>query len=147
MVFSSNLFLFGFLPVAELILKDRFKFQISGVPGNLYTMLAVMVGWVIFRCADFKSGLEFLQLLFGFQPKTTAFVYFPFRYYLPNDVILYLAAAGIFAWVPVERFENRRFWQSVSGVAVAGVTSLLLIVYSAIVLSTVGFNPFIYFRF
>jgi len=44
-----------------------------------------------------------------------------------------------FLWFPLG--------QSVPGVEVAGVTSLVLIIYSAIVLSTVGFNPFIYFRF
>ncbi len=47
----------------------------------------------------------------------------------------------------VERFEKMTFWQSAPGFALTGLVSLCLIAYSAIVLSTVGFNPFIYFRF
>jgi alginate O-acetyltransferase complex protein AlgI len=138
---------YGILLVAEMVLRDRFKFRISGVPGNLYTMFAVMIGWVIFRSVDLKSGLNFLRLLFGLQPETASFIFFPFRYYLQHDVIFYLIAAVIFAWLPVERFANQEFWRSAKGVALSGMVSLFLILYSAIVLSTVGFNPFIYFQF
>ncbi|MGD0099336.1 MAG: MBOAT family O-acyltransferase [Acidobacteriota bacterium] len=138
---------YGLLLVAELILKDRFKIRISGIPGNLYTMLAVMIGWVIFRNANLNSSLDFLRLLFGFHPKASAFMFFPLRYYLQNDVIFYLAAAVLFAWLPLERFEGHAFWRSAKGIAATGAASLLLIIYSAIVLSTAGFNPFIYFQF
>jgi alginate O-acetyltransferase complex protein AlgI len=106
-----------------------------------------MIGWVVFRSADLRSALEFFKLLFGLQPSSGTFLYYPVSSYLPRDVILYLIAACLFAWLPVERFEKQRFWQSVPGTALAGLTSLLLVAYSAIVLSTVGFNPFIYFRF
>jgi alginate O-acetyltransferase complex protein AlgI len=138
---------YGFLLVFELFLKNRFRFQMSGILGNIYTMGIVMIGWVVFRSADLRSALEFFKLLFGLQPSSGTFLYFPVSSYLPRDVILYLIAACFFAWLPVERFEKRPFWQSAPGTALAGLTSLLLVAYSAIVLSTVGFNPFIYFRF
>lgn len=138
---------YGILLVAELALRNRFKLRISGVLGNIYTMLAVMIGWVIFRSPDLESSWEFLRLLFGFQPKATGFMFFSLQYYLQNDVIFYLAAAILFAWLPVERLEKRQFWKTAPGVALAGVASLLLIIYSAVILSTVGFNPFIYFQF
>jgi alginate O-acetyltransferase complex protein AlgI len=138
---------YGLFLVAEVILRNRFRFRISGIPGNIYTMLAVMIGWVIFRSPDLPSAFNFLKLLFGFQPQASGFQFFPFRYYFQNDVIFYLAAAAVFAWLPVERLKNPSFWQSVRGTAAAGAASIFLIVYSAIVLSTVGFNPFIYFQF
>jgi hypothetical protein len=106
-----------------------------------------MIGWVIFRNANLNSSLDFLRLLFGFHPKASAFMFFPLRYYLQNDVIFYLAAAVLFAWLPLERFEGHAFWRSAKGIAATGAASLLLIIYSAIVLSTAGFNPFIYFQF
>jgi len=138
---------YGFLLVIELFLKNRFKFEISGILGNIYTMLMVMIGWVLFRSADFHSAVEFLKLLLGLRPGAGTFLYFPYNYYLQNDVLIYLAAAVFFAWLPVERFEKLRFWQSAPGVALSGLASVCLVAYAAIVLSTVGFNPFIYFRF
>jgi alginate O-acetyltransferase complex protein AlgI len=138
---------YGLLLVAELVLRDRFKIKISGIPGNVYTMLAVMIGWVIFRSVDLPSCWRFLRLLFGFQSRASGFMFYSFQYYLQFDVIFYFAAAILFAWLPLERLENRSFWRSIPGVAMAGVVSLVLIVYSGIVLSTVGFNPFIYFQF
>ena len=131
----------------EMALKDRFRFETSGILGNLVTIFLVMMGWVLFRSADFTAALAFLKLLFGLSPGTGTFLYFPVSYYLQNDVIIYLVAGLLFAWLPVERFEKLRFWQTAPGVAVTSLVSLGLIAYSAIVLSTVGFNPFIYFRF
>jgi alginate O-acetyltransferase complex protein AlgI len=138
---------YGLLLVFEMLLKNRFKFEMSGILGNLYTMIVVMIGWVLFRSADFKSAWDFFRLLFGLRPGTGTFIYFPFSYYLQNDVLVYLAAGFLFAWLPVERFQKLKFWQSAPGVALTGLVSLCLIAYSAIVMSTVGFNPFIYFRF
>ncbi len=138
---------YGVLLVFELFLRNRFRFQFSGILGNLYTMGMVMIGWVFFRSPDLPAGWDYLRLLFGLRSGSAGFRYFPIGYYLPRDVVFCLILAVIFAWLPVERFERRRFWQSAPGVALAGLTSLALIAYSAIVLSTVGFNPFIYFRF
>lgn len=138
---------YGLLLVFELLLKNRFKFEFSGVAGNLYAMFLIMMGWVLFRSADLTSALDYAKLLFGLRREAGTFLYFPVRYYLQNDVLLYLAAAFLFAWLPVERFQKLRFWQTAPGVALTGAASLALIAYSAIVLSTVGFNPFIYFRF
>ncbi len=138
---------YGLLMGIEMGLKDRFRFETSGIAGNVLTMFLVMMGWVLFRSPDFKSAVNFLKLLFGLTRGAGTFLYFPPGYYLQNDVVLYLAVAFLFAWLPVERFEKLRFWQTVPGVALTSVTSLGLIAYSAIVLSTVGFNPFIYFRF
>jgi alginate O-acetyltransferase complex protein AlgI len=138
---------YGILLVFELLLKNRWKFQFSGILGNAYTLLAVMVGWVFFRCPDAASAMSYLKVLFGLQSKTNAFLFFSAGYYLEPDVLLLLAAAIFFSWLPVERWERAKFWSSAPGVAVTGAASLSLLLLSAIVLSTVGFNPFIYFRF
>jgi len=131
----------------EMGLKRRFKWQSSGVPGILLTYFLVLMGWVFFRAASCAAALQYLKALFGLQPAATRFVFFPLRFYLQNSVIFYLICAALFAWLPLERFQKKEFWDSswVTGAAAAG--SLFLVVYSAVVLSTTGFNPFIYFRF
>lgn len=138
---------YGLLMVLELFLRERWKLEFSGIAGNAYTMFMVMIGWVIFRSPDFLSAWRHLKMLFGLGPARASFLFFPPSYYLQNDVLFYLAAGVLFAWLPVERFEKDKFWTSSPGVALRSAASLVLIAYSAIVLSGVGFNPFIYFRF
>jgi alginate O-acetyltransferase complex protein AlgI len=138
---------YGILLVFELYLKNRWRFEFSGSLGNGYTMLAVVLGWVFFRSPDASSALAYLKVLFGLAPETNTFLFYSAGYYLEADVIVALTAAILFAWLPVERWEKSSFWESAPGVALTGLTSLSLILLSAVVLSTVGFNPFIYFRF
>jgi len=137
----------GFCLAVELVLKKRLKWQASGVAGTLFTFLLVSLGWVFFRSENLAAALFYLKALFGFQPPVKGFQFFPFRYYLENDVLFYLVCAGFFAWLPTEKFQQREFWKRPAGVALAGAVSLILIVFSAVVISSSGFNPFIYFRF
>jgi alginate O-acetyltransferase complex protein AlgI len=128
-------------------LKRRFKWQSSGLPGILFTYFLVMIGWVFFRAKNCTEALHYLEALMGIHPAATQFAFFPFRFYLQNSVIFYLCCAALFAWLPVERFQKTEFWSSPLATGVVGAVSFLLIVYSAAVLSTAGFNPFIYFQF
>lgn len=137
----------GFLLATELVIKRKFKWQSSGVTGTTLTFFLLTLGWVLFRADSLKKSWGYLQTLFGFHTVGSTFNYFPLRYYLQNDVIFYLAVAAIFAWLPVEKF-NRIFKDDRPlQVFCRGGAALLMLTYSAIVLSTAGFNPFIYFRF
>ena len=106
-----------------------------------------LMGWVFFRSESCVAALLYLKALVGMQPSASSFVFFPFRYYLQNNVIFYLVCAAFFAWLPVEWFQKEEFRHSSLITGGAAAVSLFLIVYSAVVLSTTGFNPFIYFRF
>jgi alginate O-acetyltransferase complex protein AlgI len=138
---------YGVLMALELFLRDKWKVKFSGLTANAYAMFMIMIGWVLFRSADLPSAWEYLKLLFGQGPARAAFLYFPPSYYLEHDILFYLGVAILFSWLPVERIEKHPFWRSSCGTALAAACSLVLIAYSAIVLSGVGFNPFIYFRF
>jgi alginate O-acetyltransferase complex protein AlgI len=137
----------GFFLAVEMTVKKKFKWQSSGVAGILLTFFLVTLGWVLFRAETTATAWMYLKALFGFNPRGGNFVYFPFRYYLQNDVIFYLAIAGFFAWLPVERLARMGIWEQPWGTAFRGTASMLVMSYSVMVLSTSGFNPFIYFRF
>jgi alginate O-acetyltransferase complex protein AlgI len=137
----------GFWLAVELELKRRFKWQSSGIPGILFTYFLVMMGWVFFRAKSCTAALNYLEALWGMHLGAPRFVFFPVRFYLKNSVIFYLGCATLFAWLPVEKFQKKEFCSSTLATCGVGAVSLFLIIYSAVVLSTVGFNPFIYFRF
>lgn len=137
----------GFFLALELGLKKRYKWQNAGIAGTISTFFLILMGWVFFRAESVGAAWFYMKALFGLHPAAAGIQYFPFRYYLQNNVIFYLGCAVFFAWLPVERFQNRGFWQQPLGISLTGVASLGLIFCSALSLSTAGFNPFIYFRF
>lgn len=122
-----------------------------------YTMLVVMLGWVLFRSDTFGQAFGIVQALAGLASGDTA-RWTP-AMYLSTDVICALAA-GVVACTPVAPWLGQR-WQSwrlaersaagqLADAAlqlgvVAGLAALL--VASAVLLAAATHNPFIYFRF
>lgn len=136
----------GLLLTGERVLKNRFGFEPSGTVGNVVTFLLVCVGWVFFRAPDVTAAWGHLQVMFGLA-KTSTPELFPLAHYLTNSAVFYLFVSVVLCWAPREGFRELAVWTRPAGVWLVGITSLALIFYSATVLSTVAFNPFIYFRF
>lgn len=139
--------LHGSLLAVELGIKKRYRWQGVGITGMVTTFFLVMFGWVFFRAESIGAAWLYFRALFGFQSASAAIQFFPFRYFLQNDIVFYLICAAFFAWLPLERFESSHFWQRPAGVVLTGIISLVLIFFCALNLSISGFNPFIYFRF
>jgi alginate O-acetyltransferase complex protein AlgI len=137
----------GALLVAERVLKTRFGFVPSGPIGTVVTCSLVFIGWVLFRAADTTAALGYLRTMFGFSPSVVGFQYYPPAYYLTRTVTFTLTGAMALTWLPRERLRELRVWTEPIGITLVGAASLALIFCSAAVLSTVAFNPFIYFRF
>jgi alginate O-acetyltransferase complex protein AlgI len=137
----------GTLLVIERVLKGRFGFVPSGSLGTVVTCVLVLVGWVFFRAADTAAALSYLRTMFGLGQAVVGFEYRPLAYYLTRTVSFTLVLAAVLTWIPFDRLRALSVWTRPVGVTLVGVCSLALIFCSAAVLSTVGYNPFIYFRF
>ena len=127
-----------------------------------YTILAVMVGWVLFRADSFSHAMAVLRAMAGTAPGTG--VEFNAQTYLTNELVLVIAAGvvGSLPWVRwLARFGGGDDATAVAG-AVAGaarpVTAAVLacggfvflvvaFLASAAKLAAGTHNPFIYFRF
>ncbi len=135
----------GLLLTVERVMRNRSAFRIQGIHGIIWTNFFVLIGWVLFRAESLAQAWSYLKAMFGLH-QATAFQPFGLRFYLHNDVILFLILAFFFALFPFEKVRV----QAVPPALVAGfrgVAASVLMFYSASVLSTTGFNPFIYFRF
>jgi alginate O-acetyltransferase complex protein AlgI len=124
---------------------------------HLYTLLIVVVGWVLFRAESMPQALGVLGAMAGFGHGSWV-KYHP-SLYLDREVALALLAAvvGSMPVVPLWAWIGENLpvaagglIQKVSRVALGvgdvAVLSLLLLA-SAMVLATGTHNPFIYFRF
>jgi alginate O-acetyltransferase complex protein AlgI len=114
------------------------------------TFVLVLFSWVLFRAPTLGHALAYLGRMadvFSAAPASTATIVFGLRHRTM------LAAALVLCFGPAVKrnpFDFMRLepaqatlWQAIARFAVA----MLLLVWSASVLATSSFNPFIYFRF
>ena len=116
--------------------------------GRCYTMLAVMLLFVIFRADSLGAGFSLIAVQFSGRADSEA--YFLFRSLLTPALLAALIAAIFFAGELFEklvtvlkrRLPGERGWE-----ALASLCCLALYVLSVLSLARGGFNPFIYFQF
>lgn len=129
----------------------------SRVFQHLYTLLVVILGWVIFRSKDLSQAGAFIEAMFGFG-KGDGRYYYP-EFYLRPDIVIILIIS-FFASCPllpvfkelVSNLEKKAQGYSslcirIGWAAARLSTVVVLFFLSALFLSSGTYNPFIYFRF
>ena len=136
-----------FLLIERIVAKKSVKLTPPLMVKWLYTMLVVVIGWVLFRSTDLKYAMEYLGVMFGVvTPVNVGFTVF---WYLNSKVItvLVIAVLASVQWKSVfsaqlKTLENKCLYIFGGKIVIA---MLLLISMMMVVTST--YNPFIYFRF
>ena len=122
-----------------------------------YALMAVMIGWVLFRATSFPQAITFLSNLLGLAaPGALAR---SLARYVTHESVLALIAGAIFA-TPALAWLRMRLAQTVerlpqracSAITAAGMTCECVIVIGLLLISAMWlaggtYNPFIYFRF
>ena len=125
-VFHGVFLVFERAGLARLLQRAPTSFR------HAFTLLVVMLGWVLFRSASIPAAGTYLAAMFGLSPA-------PFAdgvaAYLPLDVLLALAA-GMLASAPLKLPP-----------AVEYASLAVLFLASLAFASAQTFKPFIYFRF
>lgn len=114
-----------------------------------FTILMILLGWVLFRSVDISSALHYICVMFGFSGQPVMDGIFSFKF---SNVVVLLCAASIFCLptVPMLRamMQEDRFGLSGGGYCIAEYTihiALFFISISSLVMNS--HNPFIYFNF
>ena len=111
---------------------------------HIYTILLVLVSWVIFAFEDLSQIGTYLGTMFGLNG--ASFGNSEAIYYLRNYIVIIII--GIICSIPILQHKKKK-----ENVEKTGVSILTSICYVAIIiLSTASlvnnsFNPFLYFRF
>lgn len=115
--------------------------RVKKAAAHLYTLLAVLVGFVFFRADTMAQGLFWVKEMFtGFHFETDTGI---LCMSLLTPVNLLAFGAGIIGSVPIrEKLEKSAGWQRVSW-----IVSPILLVLCMLNLAGGTYNPFIYFRF
>ncbi len=118
--------------------------------GWAYTMLIVILGWVLFRIVAVSDTLDFIKIMFGLE--SCEYVRYDILWYLNSRTLTVLAVA-LFCCIPwksilISRFARAQdFFAHPITVALKRVFLIVLLVVCFLLITNSTYNPFIYFRF
>ncbi len=145
-----GLWFFVFLMLERFALKKWL--EKLPVLSNLYLIVVVMMGWVIFRFTDIRLGLVLVKSLFGLNGN--ALSSFTSVIQLQSHSILLLVS--IVASTPLMKLLRHRIegWANAHGkvstvwnIAFYSILPVILLLLSTAGLVGDSYNPFIYFQF
>lgn len=111
--------------------------------GHIYTMVLVIIGWVIFRAINLGDAILYIKAMFGIGAKgiidkaVFAYIAQNWIYY----VFALIGCAPIMPWID-KKLANNKVWQIVYAVGI-----VVILVVSVSFISNNAYNPFIYFNF
>ncbi|MCI8285308.1 MAG: MBOAT family protein [Firmicutes bacterium] len=133
------------LTLEKYLILKRFEDRAPAALMHIYTMIIVMIGWVIFASSDMSQCFSILSVMFGF-------VSHPFAdtiamYYLTSNLIL--IGIMVCASTPIisraTEFFSERLPKTADRVMPVIYASMLIMCIAYLVNET--YNPFLYFRF
>ncbi len=123
---------------------------ISAPLGWAYTMLVVVLGWVLFRIVSVPETLNFIKIIFGVN--ACEYISYDIGWYLNARTLTVLLAALIFC-VPWKSIITARlpradaFFEHPVTVLFKRILLLVLLIICFLLITNSTYNPFIYFRF
>ena len=145
-----GLWFFVFLMIERLFLKKILE-KIP-VLSNIYLLVVVMLGWVVFRFTNMELGLALAKSMFGLNGNALS----GFTVGIEFDSHLYLLIVSIIASTPLMRILRFQFERLIRGnrtlfaiwqVIFYSVLPVILLLLSTASLVGDSYNPFIYFQF
>ena len=146
---SWNFVLWGIL-YAALLLFEKYVFHPKirfAVPMHIYTLLFVMLGFVLFDSASVTDALASFKALFGFGGIPAADT--ASLYYLKSNIVLLVVAVIGATPLPKLLYEKiglRKYGGKILAV-VTPLAALASVALCTAYLIDGSFNPFVYFRF
>jgi alginate O-acetyltransferase complex protein AlgI len=136
----------GFFLVIERGFLSKILEKLPKAIRHIYTLLVVMIGWVLFRSETLTYAVDFLKTMF--IPKSFSGQLFRVsREYLQNDVVIafvfgIIASLGFMIWLKKKCDSTGSVQKNIFSVVV-----ILLFLLSITSIYSGAYNPFIYFRF
>ena len=136
---------YGFLLIMEKLFLLKALNKAPAFVGHIYTILTVLIGWVLFAFDDFSAGWAYLKVMFGggagFVNNTALYQLLS---YLPLMLICLVASTPLMKKV-YEKMQQKLGEGMLLTADVGRV--LVLFVLSLAYLISGSYNPFLYFRF
>lgn len=135
---------YGVLLIVEKLFLLKVLKKAPAFVGHIYTLLAVVIGWVLFGFEDISKGWAFLKVMFGAAPLYSTQSVYMLLSFLPLIVICAVASTPL-----VKNLCTRLYTKANEGVLTTFevTTASFAILLSVAYLISGSYNPFLYFRF
>lgn len=137
----------GFFLILERIGLKTILIRIPKVFQWMYTILVVMIGWVLFRVEDFSDALVYIGKLFSFKTNDNL----GFLAYINNERIIVLLIATLSSSLIFIKlrtfFEKKKLSETFVYQTAIDIGVVLLFFISIVYINSGSYSPFIYFRF
>lgn len=114
-----------------------------GIFGHVYSMLFVIIGWVIFRAENISQAIWYIKNMFIIQTECNLFDEIAIYYLVDNWI--YFALGTLFA-IPISNKLKVYLDKPIGTYVYSGVV-ICLFILSIIHIVKGSYNPFIYFNF
>ena len=143
--------LYGVIIIFEKLLdlpKRLPKFKIASAAYQIFTLLAVMIGWVLFRAENLSHAVYYLKTMFGLAgaPLMDAAAIFNLREYILPLIMGILCSTPIFRVIRQRASKKSVAFYNVYEL-LSGLGQILLFLVGISYLVINAHNPFIYFNF
>ena len=135
----------GFFIIIERlnIIKVPTRFYVIG---NIYTLLIVMIGWVLFRSENLEYAVGFILKMFSFTPGNNNYPYI----FLNKYTFTVLFIGSVLA-LPLREFIKKKANFVITNQNIRNILKqsffVVLFILCLMELAQTTYNPFIYFRF
>src|SRR5690554_4556880 len=133
-----------------IIERLGFKSILNRLPNALqwfYTILVVMVGWVLFRVEALPDAIAYIVKLLSFEQMNNN----SFLYYLNNEKIIVLLLAVVSSslfFVKIKAYlDKRNYFQTIAVQTALDIGFVILLLICIVYINSGSYSPFIYFRF
>lgn len=139
-----GLFYFIFITLEKLIHFEQ-RFMNLGWLKHIYTLLLVILGWVLFRANNITEAISYIKSMLGLNGNTL-FDNYTVLYFSENIYFLFFAL--VFS-MPTAQWFNNSFLKRNNKIIVTfyPITVILLFIISVSYIVKGTYNPFIYFNF
>ena len=146
---STNFVVWGLyfgviLFIEKIYLKDLLK-KIPSMFSHIYTLIIVMIGWVIFDMNTLTDSGHYIKIVFGFG--NNIFIDNLAKYILTNNFIILLI--GLICSTKLIKIYMNKIKSTFreNDVFLITAINLLILIISTAYLVGASYNPFLYFRF
>lgn len=134
---------FCFLLILEKIFLKKFIDKWPSVVRWLYSIILIIIGWVIFRVENISEVFYFIKKLFDFSSTNYIEIFASNNLIIP---ILFIIPSILFMFPIYKKIENLCIKKPMLNYALNAVYLGLFLICIMYLISS-NFNPFIYFRF
>ena len=141
---------FGVILILEKLWILKWLEKCPALVGHLYSLILIVLGWVIFALTDFGQMSEYMQVMFG---GASAFIDGDFKYLAWSRIWVLIACT--IGSTPLVKLVCGRIADGLSdlknGEVIIGVLETVVLLgilaLSIAFLVSGSYNPFLYFRF